>query len=270
MADLAKINSENDLKLFLHTNYMAQIKNFFGDEKRAMKFLSSVMADVQRNPKLLDCTPMSVVNSYMMMAQMGFMPSGVSGEAYVLPYAGVAQFQLGYKGIVTLLYGAGVQKIIGAVVREKDKATLVDDEITHEVDMSLSREERGPITGAYVKAKVNGEVVSKYMNIKDIYAHAKKFSKSFDLTGKYSPWNPVNDPEGWMPIKTVLIQTSKLLPRNDKLNTALAADYKDSIIADRLPAALESAEKVKMGNFLVKSSDEPKTFADEVKDAKAK
>src|SRR5437016_4762781 len=97
---VVQIKSDNDLKLFLHKHYMAQIKNFFGDEKQAMKFLSSVMAAVQKLPKLLECEPMSLINSFMTMAQLGLMPSDVSGEAYVLPYKDKAQFQLGYQGLV--------------------------------------------------------------------------------------------------------------------------------------------------------------------------
>lgn len=271
----AKLNNENDLKLFLATNYMTQIKNFFGNEKQAMKFLSSVVADVQRNPKLLECTPPSIINSYIMMAQLGFMPSGISGESYVLPYSlrGVqtAQLQVGYQGLVTLFYKAGVTKITAAVVRKNDKATLVNGEVTHEVDMNMSQEERGEIIGAYVTVVFRGEKSTKYMNNKDIIAHASKFSKSYDPTGKYSPWNPANDPEGWMKMKTVLKQMSKLLPKNEGINQAIAIDNADSILADRLPAAMETVDSLKMG-ALLKTPDAQKppevvaeqSFAEEV------
>jgi recombination protein RecT len=137
-----EIKTEGDLKVVLYQNYMAQIKNFLGNEERAMKFLSSVMADVQRNPALLECTPISVINSYMTMAQLGFMPSGVSGEAYVLPYKKnrkivingkeswstetQAQFQMGYQGLVTLFYQAGVEKITSDIVRKNDKTKFVN------------------------------------------------------------------------------------------------------------------------------------------------
>ena len=64
------------------------------------------MRMVQRTPKLLECTPETLLNSCMTMASLKLMPSGVSGEAFVLPYKnkGVmeAQFQLGYQGLVTL------------------------------------------------------------------------------------------------------------------------------------------------------------------------
>ena len=42
------------------------------------------MSSVQKLPALLECEPLTVVNSFMTMAQLGLMPSDVSGEAYVL------------------------------------------------------------------------------------------------------------------------------------------------------------------------------------------
>jgi len=259
MADILpeKLNNQNELKVFLAKNYMAQIKNFFGDEKQAMKFLSSVMADVQRNPKLMECTPSSLVNSYITMAQMGFMPSGISGEAYVLPYKKgyvmEAQLQVGYQGLVTLYYGAGVDKITSGIVREKDKTTLINGELTHEVDLSLSQEERGKPIGAYVTAIFRGEKSTKYMNGKDIVEHAKKYSKSYDPVGKYSPWNPDNDRELWMWVKTVIKQ-HKLLPKNEKINQALNLDNTDSRISD-VKEKLNGGE-LTMGGFLANNNNE--------------
>ncbi len=79
--------SGEDLKKTLANEYYKQINNFFGDNDRSMRFLSGVMAAVQRNSKLLECTKISVVNSFMTMAQLGLMPSDVSGEAFVIPYS---------------------------------------------------------------------------------------------------------------------------------------------------------------------------------------
>lgn len=264
-----QFTSENQLKSFLFENYLNQIKNFFRDEKQAMRFLSAVMADVQRNRKLLECTPISIVNSYITMAQFGFLPSGVSGEAYVLPYANnrkvgekwekvmEAQFQLGYQGLATLFYKAGVEKITSGIVREKDKTTFINGELRHEVDHTLSRDERGKVVGAYVIITYKGKEIPKYMNWKDILEHGKRFSKSYDPKGKFSPWNPDNDPEGWMGIKTVLKQAAKLVPKNETINQAIAEDNKDSVISDRLESAEKLSSGLKMGSIL-KSNDEAK------------
>lgn len=254
-----KLNSEVELAAFLNKNYMNQIKNFFGNEEKAMKFLSSMRADIQRNPKLMQCTPTSLINSYIMMAQMGFMPSGISGEAYVLPYQNSkkvgntwekvmeAQLQVGYQGLVTLYYSAGVEKIISGIVRKNDKTSFINGDLTHEVDLSLSSEERGEAIGAYVTAIFRGEKMTKYMNGKDIIAHAAKYSKSYDPVGKFSPWNPENDREKWMWMKTVIKQ-HKLLPKNENINRALDLDNKDSRISD-IKGRIENGE-LTMGKFL--------------------
>ena len=257
---------------YLNKNFRHQIKNFFSDEKKALKFLSSVRADVQRNPKLLECTPDSIVNSYMQMAQMGFMPSSVSGEGYVLPYDNKkktidangkeqwikkteAQFQIGYQGLVTLFYQAGVEKITSEIVRKNDKTSFINGELKHEIDLFKSNQERGEAVGAYVKITFRGIDNVKFMNAKDILAHGQKFSKSYNPTGAYSPWNPANDPELHMWRKTVLKQLAKNVPKNEIINQAIALDNQDSIIADRLEAAKEESESLKMKVLLTNPNE---------------
>lgn len=260
---IVPFESEAGLAVYLNKNYINQIKNYFSDEKKALKFLSSVRADVQRNPKLLECTPESIVNSYMQMAQIGFMPSTISGEGYVLPYnnskkvgntwASVmeAQFQIGYQGFVTLFYTAGVEKIMGEIIRKNDKFSYINGELNHEIDLFKSNDERGEAVGAYIKVVFRGETMVRFMNAKDILAHGARFSKSYDAKGKFSPWNPANDPELNMWKKTVLKQMAKLLPKNEMINQAIAIDNQDSIIADRLESAKEESQSLTMGNLLI-------------------
>jgi recombination protein RecT len=246
------IKSETDLKVFLAKNYMNQIKNFFGDEQQAMKFLSSAMASVQKTPELLNCSPMTLINSLMTMAQLGLMPSDVSGEAYILPYGGKAQFQLGYQGIITLFYRAGGQSVRAEVVRKNDKFTYINGVMNHEIDITKSNEERGDVIAAYAVAKVGDQEISKAMNIADIMTY-KEFSKAKD--SKYSPWNSNLDPENWMIKKTVLKQLAKLLPKNETINKALSEDNKESIVSKSETLLDES--KLSMKN-LIKSPNENK------------
>lgn len=260
---IVEFHSYKDLRNVLASNYQKQIENFFGDQKQALRFLSGVVADVQRNPKLLECTPPSVINGYMTMAQLGLMPSGVSGEAYVIPYNNSkkvenkwtkvmeAQFQLGYQGFVTLLYRAGAKQVVCEEVRENDTFKIVNGSIYHEVDPLKTKEGRGARIGAYaiITLKTGGKI-EKFMRIEDIIAHGKRFSKSFD--SEHSPWNEKNDPEGWMLRKTVLKQAAKLAPKNDALFFAIAEDNKDSNITnERLERSNEETKSLTMGNLLV-------------------
>lgn len=267
------IRDHKDLRQILAANYHKQIENFFGDPVKARKFLSSVMADVQRTPQLLECTPVTLINSYLVMAELGLMPSGVSGEAYVLPYknkgAMQAQFQLGYQGLVTLLYRAGAREIIAELVRENDKFTLSRGKINHEVDPRKTKKDRGKVIGAYaIITTQSGGSVEQYMAIDDIYAHAKRFSKSYG--SDFTPWNEKNDPEGWMPRKTVLKQAAKLAPKNETVYKAIAEDNRDSNIEDgRVDAALKEGDSLRMGNLLKDGNQDKETDADQTQDGPA-
>jgi len=274
--EITQFRNSTDLKIMLADQYMTQIKNYFGNEKKALRFLSSVIADAQRNPKLMECTPVSVINSYMTMAQLEFMPSGVSGEAYVLPYKKSkkvgsqwvevmeAQFQLGYQGMVTLFYRAGAKDIVAEIVREKDKFTYTNGVIKHKPN--IFSDDRGKAIGAYVIVRLNtGGSVSKVMSAKEIVGIGQKFSKSFK--SEHTPWDEANDPQLWMWRKTVLKQVAKLVPKNEAIVNAIAKDNEDSIIGDRMEAAQATERSLTMGNLLKpKSDDQDKDQAEEGSD----
>jgi len=229
MNQIKKFNSEKDLKIVLASNYQNQLNNYLGKEK-ALKFLSAVISSVQRNPVLLDCEPTSVINSFITMAELNLMPSEVSGEAYVLPYNKVAQFQLGYQGLVTLFYRAGAKSITAEIVYEKDDFTQENGEIKHKADPF--NDDRGKAIGAYVIVELQaGGKIKEAMSKKQILDMGKRFSKSF--TSKYSPWKEENDPRLWMWKKTVLKQVAKLVPKNETIYKAIAEDNKNSNVEER-------------------------------------
>jgi len=240
----APLRNVDDLKKVLATNYMKQINNFFGDERKALKFLSSVTASVQRNPALLECEPSSVINSFVTMASLELMPSDVSGEAYVIPYKQQAQFQLGYQGLVTLFYRAGVRSIAAEIVYEKDDFKYVNGQVEHSPD--VFSDARGDAKGAYVIVTLQaGGVITKVMSKKEIIGIGQKFSKSYK--SDYSPWQEKNDPQLWMWKKTVMKQAAKLIPKNETIFKAIDEDNQDSHIAGRLEKANGQAESLKMG-----------------------
>lgn len=266
--DVRAIQSPTDLKKLLFTQYQKQIVNYFGNEQKALRFLSSVVSDVQRTPALLDCEPTTLVNSYIIMAELQLMPSGISGEAYVLPYKNrgnmQAQFQLGYQGLVTLFYRAGVKDIVAEIVFEKDEFDYVNGVVTHRPDVFA--DDRGKAIGAYVIATLqSGGTVTKVMSKKEILDIAKKFSKSFN--SDFSPWKEKQDPQLWMWRKTVLKQAAKLIPKNETIYRAVAEDNRDSVIGDRLESAKESGEGLKMGALVKPQHDANE--GEETKEAEA-
>lgn len=219
----------------LNDKYLNQVTNFYdGDKKAAMRFMTGFVDYIRRVPRLVECTPVSLINSAMTIASFRFVPSSVAGEAYIIPYKNQgtleAQFQIGYKGYVTLLYRAGVRAIQGEVVREEDEFSLENGVVSHKVDPRKNKEARGKAIGAYVRVVLpSGEPVFKYMNADDILAHAKRFSKSFSKDD--SPWKEANDPELNMWKKTILLQMQSMLPKNSELIRAMEEDFKDSNVS---------------------------------------
>lgn len=258
--DQNQMHSVTDFKKVLVSNYKNQLEAQLGDEKSAKQFMANAISIIQQTPELLECEPATVFNGLLMMASLGFMPSTVSGEAYLIPRKNgktgtkQAQFQIGYQGIVTLLYSADIQSVDGAIVYEKDGFELVNKEIKHTVNPLLKKADRGKKIGAYTKVKYRGEWTYHFMNGEDIEAHGKKFSQSY--SSKFSPWQ--NDPEGWMWLKTVLKQHSKLLPKNPKLQRAIAEDNKDSVIHERAEKAMVEAKSIEMGNLEISHGETSK------------
>lgn len=231
--DVTVIRTEHDLKAVLAKQYMKSIENFFGDPKQSLEFLSNVVTSVQRTPKLMECSSESLLNSFMTMASLKLMPSGVSGEAYVLPYntktGMVAQFQLGYQGLVTLFYRAGARSIVAEIVHIKDEFSNLNGEIKHVFNPFT--DDRGEAIGAYVIVELQtGARIYKAMSKKEILDIGEKFSKSFKSFG---PWSEDQDPQRWMWKKTVLKQAAKLVPKNETIYRAVAEDNKDSVISDQ-------------------------------------
>jgi recombination protein RecT len=71
------------------------------------RFARTVLTAVARDPKLLACSPNSILGAAMQAAQLGLTP-GVLGEAWLIPYKNECTFQLGVKGLVSLAARAGI------------------------------------------------------------------------------------------------------------------------------------------------------------------
>jgi len=252
-----------DFKRVMVTNFKGQLEAILKDPDEAKAFIANAMSLMQKTPDLIKCTPHTIFNGLMMIASLRLMPSAISGEAYLIPYKNKgtleAQFQLGYQGLITLFYRAGIDAVDGALVFEKDHFELNGTEIVHKINPLLSKAERGKRIGAYTKVTYRGHTTYRFMNGKDIEAHAAKFSKSFN--SDYSPWK--NDPEGVMWLKTVLKQHAKLLPKNETIFKAIDLDNRDSVISDRVNAAKADSESMKMGAHVLPPADEPVISDDE-------
>lgn len=188
--------------------------------RKAPGFISSVINIVNSNTQLQQCDPNQVIAAAAVAAAMDLPIDPNLGFAYIVPYKGKAQFQMGYKGFVQLAMRTGMYKTINAThVYEGEIESF--NRITGEVKFSETGATSDKIVGyiAYFKL-LNGFEKYEYWPIERVIEHAKRFSQSYGRN--YSPWKTDFDA---MAIKTVL---KHLLSRygvlSIEMQTAVKAD----------------------------------------------
>ena len=83
-----------------------EIKNALPSVLTPERFTRMALSALNNTPQLRECTPMSFIAALLNAAQLGLEPNTPLGQAYLIPYKnkGVleCQFQLGYKGLISL------------------------------------------------------------------------------------------------------------------------------------------------------------------------
>lgn len=215
-----------ELKKDMAGDYMKTVTNYYGGrQEEALRFMTAAIDYVRRVPKLLECDRMSLLTALVTSAQFRFMPSGASGEAYIIPYKAEAKFQIGYQGIVTLLYRTDkVLAVTSSIIHENDDFDYeegLEPRLKHKP--ALFGKKRGEPKGVYTVAQLKGGARTFKVLDKEAVMAIKALSKA--KAAPESPWNSDKDPELWMWRKTCLLQHAKLLPKTQELVQAIEKDY---------------------------------------------
>jgi recombination protein RecT len=168
--------------------------------KRAPQFITSVLQIVTNNNLLAKADAASIYNCAATAAVLDLPLNNSLGKAWIVPYSGKAQFQIGYKGLIELAQRTGQYLRIN-VVEVYENQFKSWNALTEVLDAEMSIVGTGKIVGycAYFKM-LNGFEKFDYWPIEKVVAHGKRFSKSFN-TG---PWKDDFDK---MAKKTVLKNT---------------------------------------------------------------
>lgn len=202
--------------------YLKQYKSAFEAALPTMitpeRFTRMAMTALTTNPKLADCSPQSFIGACLTAAQLGLEPNTPLGQAYLIPYGKQCQFQVGYKGLIELVYRSEIVKSLTAqIVYENDKfdyALGLNPTLEHVPAMK----DRGNAIACYaVIHYTNGGYAFEVMSISDIIDFAKKKSKTYNN----GPWQ--TDFEA-MCKKTVIKRLLKYAPLKTELATAAAVD----------------------------------------------
>lgn len=170
--------------------------------KKSQGFISSVLQVVNGNKLLSAADPQTVLNAAATAAALDLPINPNLGFAWIVPYKGSAQFQMGWKGFVQLALRTNqYQNINTTEVYENQFKSF--NRLTEELDANFDVPGEGEIVGyaGYLKLK-SGFSKTTYWSKEEVIAHAKKYSQAYGK-GSMSPWND-KDQFHAMAKKTVL------------------------------------------------------------------
>jgi phage RecT family recombinase len=190
------------------------------------RVMGEVYLAAGENPEILACTPQSIIRAVARACGWGLV---IGEQAYLVPFnvkvskkgeddrweKRLTAIQ-GYQGKIELILAAGGAKAIRAqVVYAKEPFDYEDGTspwIKHRP--APNAKDRGPLLGVYAIADhgYNRPPHIKYLTVEEVDADRQKFSKQW----KAGPV-PV-----WYMLKTAVHRLAKLLPKNPRMQKALA------------------------------------------------
>jgi len=222
------------------------------------RFTRMALNALSNTPKLSECSQMSFIAALMNSAQLGLEPNTPLGQSYLIPFKNnktkqlECQFQIGYKGMIDLVYRNNSVQTIQA------QTVYANDEFNYELGLNPklhhkpALDNRGEAVAFYAYFKLeNGGFGFEVMSKEDIIEYAQKYSQG--INSSYSPWkNNFED----MAKKTVIKRVLKYAPLKADDARAIATDgiVKNEIGIDMTEIAgeniIDNQEYVDEGEYI--------------------
>lgn len=181
---MANITVSKKVKSYLDSPELTErLQNAMTPQKKEI-FKTSLLNVVNSNSLFEKADPLSIIQSALVATTLDLPINSSLGYAYIIPYGSKAQFQLGYKGLIQLAQRTGQYQTISASEVREGQIKAYDPLKGVEFDWTVTD---GEVIGyvAYFKL-INGFEKYLYMSLKDLEAHGKKYSKSYDSKDKYT------------------------------------------------------------------------------------
>lgn len=214
------------------------------------QFMASVLTLANSNKLLGECDPIKLFNCCLMAAALKLPFNQNLGQAYIVPFKGEPQLQLGWKGFIQLAQRSGQFKRINCSdVREGE--IVKRDRLTGEIEFEWledAERDKKPVIGyvAYFEL-LNGYQQTLYMSKAEVEAHAKKYSQTYKQG--FGVWKDNFDAMARKTlIKRILNQFAPL-----SVDMAKAMEYDQADANGRYP---DNAERVEIVDSEIGSSEE--------------
>lgn len=252
-APLSKVTSIQEA--FAHPDFKARIAEGLPRHMSGDRMLRVCTLSVQRQPKLMQCTPISLIGAFLTCSQLGLEPNTPLGHVYLIPFEVTkwnaqkrereyvrtdVQVIIGYPGLIDLSYRTGLVSSIHAdVVWAGDDWSFsygTDAHVRHR-PMGKPRPDDAVPEWAYAHASLKDGQAFEVMPYREVLrirngtqayrtalaALEKANEKGWKPPATYTeaPWVKH---EIAMARKTVFRQLSKWLPRSVELSSAIQLD----------------------------------------------
>lgn len=186
-------------------------------------YITSVMQVVSSNNMLANVDAESITGAVFTACALNLPLNNNLGLAYIVPFKGSAQLQVGYKGFIQLAQRTGQIKSINAIaVYDTDTEESAHARLTSLIPKKVE----GQIIGYVARLEtITGFVAHVTMTNEELEQHADKYSQTYKSAKSkgqsYSVWH-----QNWdaMCKKTVIKALMKYCPMSVELNRALESD----------------------------------------------
>lgn len=190
------------------------------------KMIRVAITAISKTPKLLECDQASLIGAIITASQLGLMPDGVLGEAYLIPFKlkgkMTCQFMIGYRGYISLALRSGQVKSI------QSRAVKKSDVFSYEFGLE-PKMQHVPKSGSdeiiYFYAVIQlttGGTLFEVMSAEDVNFIRDK-SKAYAYADKKEDtiWHQHYEEMGK---KTVIRRLIKVAPLSPEMNRAVGLD----------------------------------------------
>jgi recombination protein RecT len=196
-----------------------EIAKALGDTIGVERFARVVKTELRRTPKLLECSPESLLGAMMLAAQLGLEP-GPLGQVYLVPFKKQVEFVVGYRGYIDLAYRSGqVKDIAAALVHAGDEFSYqhgTSPKLTHVPEGPAGKRE---IDAAYAVARLRTGGTVFVVTYGDDWEKARKASAAG--AKNLGPWV---EHRAAMIRKTAVRRLEPMLPKSPLFTQAVERD----------------------------------------------
>jgi recombination protein RecT len=217
------------------------------------RFVRVGLTALMKTPKLMECSPESVIQCMLNCSALGLEPDG--RRAHLIPYGNTCTLIVDYKGMIELAKRSGdVSNVFAQIVCENDSFQWENGEVKHQIDF---KRERGAVYAAYaVIAFKDGTKQTDVMTKAEVEAIRKR-----SRAGESGPWKT-----DWneMAKKTVVRRAMKFVTLSPELADAVEADDAQFTSAPVTVKPVFAVEQMQPASIEVAASSTPAAEEDDI------